>query len=388
MTDEAPNPGYAVLSRRAIVLWAVLVVAVGAGVATWLLLAYANDDPQLQLDAIRTAGTVVVGTGGAAALLLAARRQRAMEIALWQKDRDLRHQERVAAITEQDAVERRITELYAKAGDQLGSDKAPVRMAGLHALERLALTNPPHKQTVVDLFCAYLRMPFEPPDDDADAADPQARQELQVRLTAQRLLANLLRDGDDDEIDVHLPGATLVDFSFRACRAGKVNFNRARFFGTTWFDDAHLTGGARFIEAQFNAPVYFDRARFGGENQLFAGAEFAGEAEFGEVHFAGEVGFERASFAGKATFKAAEFTGSVRFSQATFAGHAIFTDVHFGHNVLFNCTFDGPAAFYQVQFPEQPEGPNSGPPYVTFAHARFAEEVPLEVEPFRKPLVD
>jgi hypothetical protein len=80
-----------VLSVRAIAVWAVLIVLVGMGVAVWLLLAYTGGDVdanRVQLDAIRTAGTIVVGTGGAAALLLAARRQRSTEIALKQKDRD------------------------------------------------------------------------------------------------------------------------------------------------------------------------------------------------------------------------------------------------------------------------------------------------------------
>jgi hypothetical protein len=58
------------------------------------------------------------------ALLLTARRQRYTELALVYTDRD--------------ATERRITELYTKGADQLGSDQTPVRLAGLYALERLA----------------------------------------------------------------------------------------------------------------------------------------------------------------------------------------------------------------------------------------------------------
>jgi hypothetical protein len=54
-------------------LWAVVIGAVGVGVAVWLLLAYGDDgDARTQLDAIRTAGTLMVGAGGAVALLLAA----------------------------------------------------------------------------------------------------------------------------------------------------------------------------------------------------------------------------------------------------------------------------------------------------------------------------
>jgi hypothetical protein len=86
----------------------------------------------------------VVGTGGAVALLLAARRQRSAEIALKQKDLDQlavarTHtlQERIAEDARLDAAERRLTELYTKAVDQLGSERLPVQLGGLYALERL-----------------------------------------------------------------------------------------------------------------------------------------------------------------------------------------------------------------------------------------------------------
>lgn len=62
--------------------------------------------------------TVGAGTGGIVALVLARRRQWSTE----QADEHARH----------DADERRITELYTKAADQLGSDKAAVRLAGLY----------------------------------------------------------------------------------------------------------------------------------------------------------------------------------------------------------------------------------------------------------------
>jgi hypothetical protein len=103
-----------------------------------LLRRYGGQGAQVQLDAIGTAGTLVIGTGGAVALLLTARRQRYTELALVYTDRD--------------ATERRITELYTKGADRLGSDQAPVR---LYALERLAHSTVDHCQTIVDVICAY-----------------------------------------------------------------------------------------------------------------------------------------------------------------------------------------------------------------------------------------
>jgi hypothetical protein len=57
-----------------------------------------------------------------------------------------------------------VNELYTKAVDQLGHEQAPVRLGALYSLEDLARTNPQRRQTVVDVLCAYLRMPYVPPD--------------------------------------------------------------------------------------------------------------------------------------------------------------------------------------------------------------------------------
>lgn len=69
------------------------------------------------------------------------------------------YSDRVAAAAEFDAAERRITELYISAVNQLGSNKAAVRLGGLYALERLAQNNHGHRQTIVDVICATCVCP-------------------------------------------------------------------------------------------------------------------------------------------------------------------------------------------------------------------------------------
>jgi hypothetical protein len=63
---------------------------------------------------------------------------------------------------------------------------------------RVAQNNPDQRQTVVNVFCAYLRMPYQPPgepptDDDRMAEHRERVQEREVRLTAQRLLQEHLK---------------------------------------------------------------------------------------------------------------------------------------------------------------------------------------------------
>jgi hypothetical protein len=125
------------------------------------------------------------------------------------------HQEVTTVLGDLDTTERRITELYTRAVEQLGSDKAPVRFGGLYALGRLGQDNPAHRQTIVNVICAYLRMPFSPTapvsKPEPEAAEGQKepgtdsetgtdgiggtwQQERQVCLTAQPILAEQLRD--------------------------------------------------------------------------------------------------------------------------------------------------------------------------------------------------
>ena len=82
------------------------------------------------------------------------------------------HQEIATVLGNLDATGRPLTEEYTKAVEQLGSNKAPVRFDGLYALERLAQDNPARRQTIVDVICAYLRMPFSPA---APASKPERR---------------------------------------------------------------------------------------------------------------------------------------------------------------------------------------------------------------------
>lgn len=53
-------------------MWAVIVLGIGAAAFIVLWRRYSGDSPDVELDAIRTAGAITVAAGGFAALLLAA----------------------------------------------------------------------------------------------------------------------------------------------------------------------------------------------------------------------------------------------------------------------------------------------------------------------------
>jgi uncharacterized protein YjbI with pentapeptide repeats len=426
LSSQPLLPGRPVL--RPIPRWVIAVgvpVMVLVAVATvWLLLGFGISGDRL--DAIRTGGTLGVGLGGVVVLWLAVRRQRSTELDLLNKYEAHRlaervaahneavaaenraHQQQVAEAAQGDAVERRITELYTRAADQLGSDKAPVRLAGLYALERLAQDTARLRQTIVNVICAYLRMPYTLPTTanvprplgrrrkirpgqpvfglPPHSATPRpvpvdaVRQEREVRLTAQTILADHLRpdQGSRDpgetfwgDIDLDLTDATLINFDLRGCHVGIGRFQDAQFVGETWFDgavfagpvwffDANFTGQARFVEATFG-----DEASFGGANFAhggwFNGTKFGGHAKFSDANFVGGAGFDGAVFAGpvwvggarfgsSADFKNALFTDTAAFGDAEFVGDTWFDGAVFAGEVSMHGTFARHAGFEGVQF--------------------------------------
>jgi len=149
--------------------------------------------------------------------------------------------------------------------------------------------------------------------------DDEARQEREVRLTAQRRLTRHLRPCDDGGqpvdtfwagISLDLTDATLIDFSLRHCHVNEGWFNGAKFVGYAGFGEVKFTGGAGFREADFTGNAWFDRADFVG-NAWFTGAKFAETTRFDGADFGGDALFNRAKFVREATFLDARFAGDV-----------------------------------------------------------------------------
>jgi hypothetical protein len=70
-----------------------------------------------------------------------------------------RNAEQVAEYNHEDVAARRVTELYTKTVEQLGSDKAAVRHGALYALyapEHVTQDNRSQRQPVVNVLCAYF----------------------------------------------------------------------------------------------------------------------------------------------------------------------------------------------------------------------------------------
>lgn len=228
---------------------------------SWWLFGLQFTDQGAWYEVARASVAFAAGLGIGAAVLLSYRRQSLLE-----------RRESFDAGNEE---YRRASELYSTAVEQLGNESPTIRLAAVYSLGRLGNAHPEFRQNVIDIWCAYLRMPSELQLVSASSvADNELHQrhleaaEQNVREAVQNLMLEKLRDNsprnwyDDFEntsfaIDLH--SAWLTDFdAFGVRMHGDVNFEDARFLGRTDFRRATLSG----VQSSFNRCEFHGIADF------------------------------------------------------------------------------------------------------------------------------
>ena len=316
------------------------------GVLVWQL----KLDPEKQAESIVKIALTLVGGVGAVAYLV---------IKYQERQQAGRDEERAKREEEDREKDRLVNTKMQAAVDQLGSDRASTRIAGVYALTDVADTcGGGYRQRVVDILCGYLRSDREtyllgadgkpatdqPRPGDADKAVESTifsvmRDHLRKERRNDKTGEPIVRQAvDDDQLwcdcafDLH--GATFheaVDLTYSTfecvpCFRGtkferRTNFRGATFAGDADFHETYFAGGADFDGAAFAGGADFRGARFAGNAAFVGGADFRGAA------FAGGADFRGAAFAGGADFCGAAFTGVANFGGAKFSGSAAFSRI-------------------------------------------------------------
>lgn len=286
---------HAFLVVLALVISAVLLGALGWLLSGWLGIRSSAD----RFKVVETFLASLGGLGAAVGLVVTFRRQKVLE---------LRQQ-----MQEDEAL----TQRFSSFTGQLGSDKTAIRLAGVHSLFRLADAWEQERQTLIDVLCAYLRLPWDMRYVDAG--------EGEVRSTIMRLVIERLRDGGSLRI---------LPYSF--------DFTGAVFPVTLLAEDVIFPGRVSFSNAVFK-----------------------GEVIFKNVTFSKDVSFNHAVFEYNTYFDQTKFDGVAQFGRAVFNGDVYFSDVMFGstEKVVFNsAAFKSTASFYRMntwpQGIETPLAPN------------------------------
>lgn len=291
--------------------WAVATSAITAmTLVLWLILGSPSLNlpdqlPPHALDAIATrAFAVVAGLGGVAFLVIAYRRQQTTEA-------DARRAEQAASRE----VAKLFTDTFDNASDKLGSEHAAVRLAGIHSLARLADEAPEERedlvQMVIDVLCAYLRMPYSP--------------------LPEPLLKNASKSRREEHRERELAFASFREVRHSVIRIIGDRLRRdTRWRGKVYDFTGVVFDGGEFYGVRFSAGrVHFGFAVFSGGRVNFGGAEFTGaHVDFGRAKFdSGMVDFRNTKFSdGWVLFLGAEFSAAtVPFTGAQFSGG----NVHF-----------------------------------------------------------
>jgi uncharacterized protein YjbI with pentapeptide repeats len=270
----------------------------------------------------------VAGAGALVALVVAYRRQKVAEA-------DSTHDRT-----------RVFNERFTTIATQLGAEQAAVRLAGVHAMAGLADDWNDHRQTCIDVLCAYLRMPYE--SDPGESASISERLAFQASREVRHTIIRIITAHLKSEVAVSWQGLNF-DFTgvifdggdFRGAQfsASTVEFGNASFSGTVGFSGARFSGGTvSFGNAGFSGTVDFSRAEFSGGSVSFENAGFSGTADFSHAEFSGgKVSFVNAGFSGTVGFGNAKFSGGlILFSRARFSGTVDFSRAKFsGGSVLF-----------------------------------------------------
>jgi hypothetical protein len=176
--------------------------------------------------------------------------------------------------------QRRITESFARAIEQLGSEKLEARVGGVHALARIAQESPEDHWPIMETLTAFVREKTALPYPDIEAVEKLKRDEqtsprrlrsdVQAALTA---IGHRCRNHDPDGKRLDLGGTNLSRANLEAAYLEKANLSGAllveALLAEAHLDDAYLSGahleGAILQFAQL-ARVSLEGAHLDGAN--------------------------------------------------------------------------------------------------------------------------
>ena len=276
-------------------------------------------------------------------------------------------------------------ERYTKAVEQLGDEKAPIRMGGVYTLvglvdEWLEEKNLDYSerlkegQVIINNLCAYIRSPFtlaarydelskDTPSSDGVYKDNQQefytdkaefKAEADVRLGIIKEIHYRLQDpekntpGTWSDFEYDFSGSTFfypVDLS-DSYYLKSVNFggsiyqNTADFSGSTYQNTTSFGGSTYQRWANFSDSTYQGWISFGGSiyqgSTYFVGSVYQGLTSFGSSTYQDSADFSASSYQDSANFSNSSYQGYADFSGSKYMGGADFSGSTYDKDVTFS----------------------------------------------------
>ena len=317
--------------------------------------------------------SILLATGGLLAILTLGETRRKNDIDKDKNDKDHRRQVRAGR-----------RERYTKAVEQLGDEKAPIRMGGVYTLvglvdewleeENLSESERVKEgQVIINNLCAYVRSPFTLAShyDELSKANPTPKgiykgkkekfyadkatldSEADVRLGIIKEIHDRLQGSDKNT-----PGAWSdfeYDFSgssfFYPVDLTKSYYKKpVNFSGSTYKEGAYFTGStyegrAYFSRSTYEGRAYFSRSTYEGRAN-FTGSTYEGRANFSRSTYEGRANFTGSTYEGRANFTGSTYEGRANFTGSTYEGWADFSgSTYEGWADFSGSTYEGGAYF-------------------------------------------
>ena len=340
--------------------------------------------------------------GGAALVLLETYRKNTNDRAKANADikAALKNQKHQTEVLKERKAERR--ERYTKAVEQLGNEKAPVRMGGVYTLiglvdewlldENLDYTEKVREgQVIVNNLCAYIRSPFilasyydelseDKPSSEGIYKDNQQKfytdkaefkSEADIRLSIIKEIHSRLQNPDKNtpgtwsDFEYDFSGSTFfypVDFT-RSYYTKPVNFSGSTYQGDADFESSTYQSRADFSDsiyrcwADFRSSIYQSEANFSGstyqDGATFNGSTYTGWANFNCSTYREGAYFNYSTYQSEVYFNSSIYREVAYFNSSTYQGWADFNYSTYQSEVYFNdSTYQGKADFSDSTYRE------------------------------------
>ena len=255
-------------------------------------------------------------------------------------------------------------ERYTKAVEQLGDEKAPIRMGGVYTLvglvdewlEEKSLSDDERfkeGQVIINNLCAYIRSPFtlashydelsqDSPTPEGIYKDKKEEfyidkaildSEADVRLSIIKEIHDRIQGPDKNtpgawsDFEYDFSGSTFfypIDLT-NSYYAKPINFSGSTYEGGANFSDSTYQGWADFSDSTYQGEANFNDSSYKG-GAYFSASSYKGWADFTRSTYQGWADFSDSSYKGGAYFSDSTYQDEAYFSDSTYQGWANFSD--------------------------------------------------------------
>ena len=298
-------------------------------------------------------------------------------------------------------------ERYTKAVEQLGDEKAPVRMGGVYTLAGLVdewleeesiekyEDRLKEGQVIINNLCAYIRSPFtlasrydelskDNPISEGIYKDNQQKfysdkaelkAEADVRLGIIQEIHDRLQGPEENtpgtwsDFEYDFSGSTFfypVDLT-KSYYTKPVNFSGSIYKGEADFSDSIYEGEANFSNSAYEKGVIF--STFGSRST------YKGKADFSDSTYKGKANFSNSTYKGKANFSDSTYQALADFSDSAYQDVADFSDSAYQDVADFSCsTYQGEANFRRSTYQGEANFRRSTYRWADFSRSIFYSE--------------